>query len=1172
MGQSVPVTLEVLANVHAGVKTAFDSLKSQTATVSKETKILNSYMREFGSIASGAALKAGLSMEVFGAVLAGATGGAIKMASGFEDLQVRLKGITKDGDAANKVFEQSVALGGLNAFPVASIVEAATQLTIFRQNVQQTLPIVLDFAAAMHEDIPKSATLIGQALEGNAKAFKALGREADIGGIDLKQFGGELDKSGKAALGNQVALDKNREALKRLLASRYGGAAAEQAETLSGSLVILQNNLKTAADSFGNVFVPAATAGVKTVAYFAQEIGKVPDWIKGVAAAGVTGAIGLSVFGGAALIAGSQVLSMAVNVASLVARFPVLGTAISQVAGFLTGALAPAITAVGSSLLAAAPYLAAFTALLIAGEFAIHGYEEATKELDATISAESKAMIAASSTAHSYADIINGAVGNSIVTLGASLEDTKEDIKTAFSAVPPEKMVAALEKAGVTVDGLKRKLQEQGDQAKTVQTTYDKLKDALAQPPTVIQSKGGGLKQGVALTEELAKMFEGRLNPTIDEVKAKLAGMDTELLRFGQGKAQMEAMRDVLTQFAEPLQKAADEMKEFNTYTDFAAKAKDLKSMIDLEAQLGAQLRQRTAEAAAQGLPTKQKELIQQLQTATGVRKEFILGYLKLLEQETAAKKRHDEYSANGEKEVITQMERRREKELALSAPVTTTKGKIKELENEKSYIDKELALVHGASAKELELTKQLNAAKGTDKEAKLAEQLATARGFADKEVGLEKRKRETTGQLVQERVKDAKEGLTSQVQDLKENIEKVGSSEDVTQVKLAATIKASIIQLQAYGKVHKELFSNPESRAAFRADMEGLTKQFDATKKAIPVEQMTKLRQKMTEYNTDAVTTPQKLAAVQKSLALLNEAQAHLFTSAKARAENQTEINKLTHEEVKLQVELTKERQLQANETRGIQLKGLEQEIQLLKQKQTLEGKNLGFEIQSKEKQVFAGQLKAIYDQAQAERDAGVDRAEVAARTESRITQFKQAEVLKRIEAENSETKSATESVDKILEARRKLEGLKSNRLGGAGSPLQSLEEVGLESSIGFGTAAGDFDARARSPKVPKSVSQIQAQVDRDLEQGDRDTAQADKAKAKAGKGTASYGAKEFGQGAMQQTNYITVGSHDLSHDPDVIRDARQLGKTIDQKLGNKKRQFDARNGPGSAELGMHW
>lgn len=193
----------------------------------------------------------------------------------------------------------------------------------------------------------------------------------------------------------------------------------------------------------------------------------------------------------------------------------------------------------------------------------------------------------------------------------------------------------------------------------------------------------------------------------------------------------------------------------------------------------------------------------------------------------------------------------------------------------------------------------------------------------------------------------------------------------------------------------------------------------------------------------------------------------------------------------------------------------------------------------------ILASKIDAIREQEKAEIDAGAKPEEAKKRTELRITQFKEAEVLRRINLEQQETRAVDEAAKEQQAIKDKLNNVKANRFGGANSPLISVEELGLQSAL----QVGFNPKKIEQQPVPGRINELRRRVDTDIAEGSKNAPQKPKTREDTG---ALAGAKA----GDWTVNYYG----DRAVDPEFVAAAKQFGE-----VGKKLQVHKLLNGRGA-------
>lgn len=331
-----------------------------------------------------------------------------------------------------------------------------------------------------------------------------------------------------------------------------------------------------------------------------------------------------------------------------------------------------------------------------------------------------------------------------------------------------------------------------------------------------------------------------------------------------------------------------------------------------------------------------------------------------------------------------------------------------------------------------------------------------------------------------------AQDALNQTTQAGEQTITQLQNSGTATAREISAAYRDSISSVEAFAAANQVLINkSPELKAAIKDALSGLANSKAQSDLNIPKEALEAAITAARGFGTEAVTSEEKLAAVRQGLAVLENASIKgLITTLAGKNKLHEETNKFRREEVKLTAEVAKIEAAQVRETQGVRRENLAQNIELLKQEQALTGKDNSRLIRAQEQQALAERIQAVREQQQQEVEQAGNtesaKIEAAKRASLRIQAIKTDEVLKRIRAEQDVTKSADEESKKQQDIANRLAGLKANRLGGPDSPIQSLEELSLES-------ASRFSISSSFGKKPTGLLQFQRQVDDDVSAGDR-------------------------------------------------------------------------------------
>jgi hypothetical protein len=229
--------------------------------------------------AAGTAFKAIAAGAIAAAsAIAGFTIGSIRAAVEDEKAQARLvatlraRGKATDENLAK--VEAAIAAGQKLAFTdddVRASIENATQFTNKFNKALEIQRVAQDLAVAKGIDLASATTIVGKAFAGNGKALKAYGIELTKN-VTVSKEVEKFAKDGTPIIDKQISQRKEQikgmEAL-TLITEKFGGIAAEVAETNAVKLESAMIALNEEFESFGATFLPAVTEALK---FFTENI------------------------------------------------------------------------------------------------------------------------------------------------------------------------------------------------------------------------------------------------------------------------------------------------------------------------------------------------------------------------------------------------------------------------------------------------------------------------------------------------------------------------------------------------------------------------------------------------------------------------------------------------------------------------------------------------------------------------------------------------------------------------------------------------------------------------------------------------------------------------------------------------------------------------------------
>ena len=250
--------IEVRTKGFARATKDFDTLnknsKNFRTTTNNMRQSTNGLEKEFGRLRNRILV---YTFAVGGAVAA--MNRFISAASGFQDVQTRLVGLTGGVEQAEKAFATFNEVAATTPFQLQDVVNAGAQLEAFGVNSEATLSAVTDLAAFMGTTATEAASALGRAFAGGAGAADIL-RERGILQL-IKDSQGLQDLT-------KITLPEFRRALLSSLVDPSAGIAGSSerlSKTFSGAVSNMQDAITRFTASLGGPLLPRLTQLANTI-------------------------------------------------------------------------------------------------------------------------------------------------------------------------------------------------------------------------------------------------------------------------------------------------------------------------------------------------------------------------------------------------------------------------------------------------------------------------------------------------------------------------------------------------------------------------------------------------------------------------------------------------------------------------------------------------------------------------------------------------------------------------------------------------------------------------------------------------------------------------------------------------------------------------------------------
>jgi len=193
-------------------------------------------------------------------------GGFVRAASGFQDVQTRLVGLTGSTERAKEAFAAFNQVAATTPFQLQDVVNAGAQLEAFGLNSKLTLSATTDLAAFMGTNAVEAASALGRAFAGGAGAADILRERGILQLIKDSQGIEDLTK---------LTLPQFRQALLKAMVDPVAGiqgSSKRLSETFSGSVSNMRDAITRFQALVGDAMLPSLTKMVKATEQFFRSI------------------------------------------------------------------------------------------------------------------------------------------------------------------------------------------------------------------------------------------------------------------------------------------------------------------------------------------------------------------------------------------------------------------------------------------------------------------------------------------------------------------------------------------------------------------------------------------------------------------------------------------------------------------------------------------------------------------------------------------------------------------------------------------------------------------------------------------------------------------------------------------------------------------------------------
>lgn len=307
---------ELLVKIGAKKDTNFNTVLGE---VKDEVEKTTGNITEFGTKAALAFSAIGMSGLVI-------TKGWVDAAARMEQYKATLTAVLHSQEAATAQMSRMVKFASTTPFDIPQVVQAGVTLQSLGQDIDKLLPVAGDLAAVMGRSIPEAALALGKAASGSLDGVTMLADSWGISRQKMIQFGAVANDQGEIQAKTAAQVEKLRTALVKIVKTEFGGAMAAQSQTLVGAFSNLQDSIGQISASLGAELSPFITSVTRSVTSMLSAWELVPGPIKTVIAFGTLAGSVFTLLAGGALGAGVAARLAASEIIAMGAALGMEGT------------------------------------------------------------------------------------------------------------------------------------------------------------------------------------------------------------------------------------------------------------------------------------------------------------------------------------------------------------------------------------------------------------------------------------------------------------------------------------------------------------------------------------------------------------------------------------------------------------------------------------------------------------------------------------------------------------------------------------------------------------------------------------------------------------------------------------------------------------------------------
>lgn len=340
--KATELSIDGVKNSITNAEKAITNFKKPVSKMEAVTK----FVKNLGDFTPGLNIVSGALTSLGGAMMSVGVS-AMKEAVQWEILRMKLGNFYATAQETHEMFNKLVVMAKTTPFEIKGLVQAAIMLKTFGHDVDQTIVLAGDLAAALGGDVKDAGYAVARALSGASLGFLMLQRSWGISYKKLREAGAEFMAGNKLIAGSV----KTHQALLTVL-KQYEGSMIRMSSTATGRLSNLYDAINTLKASAGEAFIPTISWLITKSTDLINIFNKIPSTLTTVGTA-------FTVLGGASAFVAGKIVGLIAMTPDLISGWqsltqilPGVTTQLTKLATYIYGVALPSLTKLKAAILA----------------------------------------------------------------------------------------------------------------------------------------------------------------------------------------------------------------------------------------------------------------------------------------------------------------------------------------------------------------------------------------------------------------------------------------------------------------------------------------------------------------------------------------------------------------------------------------------------------------------------------------------------------------------------------------------------------------------------------------------------------------------------------------------------------------------------------------------------